>query len=316
MAVKMQEALERDAAEWAIALDRGLSAKEQKTLDIWLAKDRRREGALVRARAIWLAASGATTKAAAKPSPRGPDRRWVLTGSMAAGLAGAIGLGVHVARRGDFRTRRGEVRRLAMADGSEAVLNAQTRMNVRLSDRQRRVDLESGEAWFDVAKDPSRPFVVTTSSARVIAVGTAFSVREDGELTEIVVSEGRVRVEPSAGKVVYLSAGETLQVAQARPARKVDLGPSDLRRRLAWREGLIMLDGETLAEAAAQFSQYGGRRIVVAPEVAERRVVGVFRIHDAMGFAQANADLMSLKISSDADEIRLSPSNNVTETSQ
>lgn len=315
MALKTQDILEHDAAEWAVALDRGLTPDEQATLDVWLAKDPRRHGALVRARAVWTAAVGAGAAETARPVVA--TRRRMLAGGLAAGLAAAMGLGVHLAREGTVRTRRGEVRRLSMDDGSEAVMNAQTRMAVRFSEAQRRVELQDGEAWFDVAKDAARPFVVATAAAQVVAVGTAFSVREAGAVTEVVVTEGTVRVTPTQGGAALLvSAGETVRVDQARPPRKDALDPSRVRRRLAWREGLIMLDGETLAEAAAEFNRYNVRQIVVTPEIAENRVVGVFRIHDEAGFAQANAELMSLNISMNGDEIRLTSQDQVTENSQ
>ena len=270
------------------------------------AKDPRRQGALVRARSVWLAAVGGTPVEIAHPRPT--MRRRVLIGAIAAGLAASVGLGVHLARERTVRTRRGEVRRLSMDDGSEAVMNAQTRMALRFSETQRRVDLQDGEAWFDVAKDAARPFVVSTPAAQVVAVGTAFSVRETGAATEVVVTEGTVRVTPAnGGSAILASAGETVRIDPARPARKDGLDPGRVRRRLAWREGLIMLDGETLAEAAAEFNRYNKRQIRVLPEVAGNRVVGVFRIHDEEGFARANAELLILNLRVSADEISLGP---------
>ena len=309
MTLSPQEILERDAAEWAVAIDRGLSGDEQATLDIWLAGDTRRQGALVRARAIWLnATGGAQAEPAVRPTAPGrPSRRWVLGGAMAACLAAALGLGVHLMRQDTVLTRSGEVRRVALDDGSQAVLNARTRMVVRLTDTRRSIDLEGGEAWFEVAKDATRPFVVSTTAATVTAVGTAFSVREIGDVTEVVVTEGTVAVDPADGRpATYVTAGGAIRIDRRHPMQQTELDTARVRRRLAWREGLIMLDGETLGEAAAEFNRYGGRRLVVAPEVADNRVVGIFRIHDAEGFARANAELLSLKISVSTDEIRLS----------
>lgn len=314
MALDPQDVLEAEAAEWAVALDRGLTSEEQATLDAWLAEDTRRQGALVRARAVWIAAAGAST---AQSDVHPLNRRRLLAGGLAAGIAGAVGLGLYLGRNGGVSTDRAEVRRLAMADGSEAVMNARSRMVIHFSDAQRRIELRAGEAWFDVVKDRKRPFVVVTPTAVVTAVGTAFSVRKDGDVTEILVSEGTVRVQPAGGAAaVLVSEGQTLRVDPSKPVQKAELDPAHLRRHLAWREGLIMLDGEMLGDAAAAFNAYGGRQIVVAPEVADRRVVGVFRIRDAEGFARANASLLSLQISEAGDEIRLSPSPHVMENSQ
>lgn len=315
MALDSQKTLEAQAAEWAVALDRGLTPEEQATLDAWLAQETRRHGALVRARAVWIAAAGPGAGGHAQARP--VSRRRLLAGGLAAGVAVAAGLGLYLGRNGGVSTDRAEVRRLAMADGSEAVMNARSRMVVQFSDEQRRIELRAGEAWFDVIKDRKRPFVVVTPAASVTAVGTAFSVRKDGAATQIVVSEGTVRVQPADGAApVLVSEGQTLRVDPSSPLRKVALDPARLRRQLAWREGLIMLDGETLGDAAAAFNAYGGRRIAVAPDVADRRVVGVFRIRDAEGFARANADLLSLRISEHGDEIRLTSPPRVIENSR
>ncbi|HEY9235674.1 MAG TPA: DUF4880 domain-containing protein, partial [Phenylobacterium sp.] len=67
MAVDSQKALECEAAEWAVAMDRGLTPNERISLDLWLAGDPRRQGALVRAQAVWAAAVGA---AHLKSAPR------------------------------------------------------------------------------------------------------------------------------------------------------------------------------------------------------------------------------------------------------
>ncbi|HEY9236314.1 MAG TPA: FecR domain-containing protein, partial [Phenylobacterium sp.] len=233
-------------------------------------------------------------------------RRGALAGGLAASVAVLVGAGVQFVRGQNVRTVRGEVRRFPMADGSEAVMNSQTQLVVRYSEAQRRIDLRAGEAWFDVAKDAGRPFVVATSTATVTAVGTAFSVREIGDSTEVVVSEGTVRIRGEGdSRDMLLSEGGSLRLDKRKPMQRSQLDPGRIRRRLAWRDGLIMLDGETLSEAAAEFNQYGSRPIRVAPEIAERRVVGVFRILDAEGFARANAELLSTRIEVRDHEILL-----------
>lgn len=303
-----QQTLENEAAEWAVAMDRGLTPAEQASLDRWLAGSPQRQGALVRARAVWRAATGdvpARALSGGKTGLRGmTPRRRLLAGALAAGLALAIGTAVAVGRAGDYRTGDLEVRRVAMNDGSEAVLNSDTRLNVRYSDARRQVILRSGEAWFDVAKDASRPFIVTTPEVQVTAVGTAFSVRETAGVTEVLVTEGVVRIDRKGQPARHVSAGGRLQLEAGRPIEsRLDAG--DVQRRLAWRDGLIMLNGETLAEAADAFNQYNARKLRVAPDIADRKVVGVFRKSDVEGFARANSQLLSVNIRLDADEIRI-----------
>ena len=308
MALTLQDDVEQQAAEWAVALDRGLRPEEQVSLDLWLAEAPGHQGALVRARAVWIAATG--LRQAAHISPAGATlrgslhRRGLLVGGLAAGIAATFGAGLFLRRVSEVRTGELEIRRMGMADGSQAVLNSRTRLAVHYSENRRQVTLRSGEAWFDVAKDPKRPFVVSTPDVRVTAVGTAFSVSEDAGVAEVVVTEGTVRIEPLGGKARLVSAGGRLRIGGGNSVEtRLDAGR--MQRRLAWRDGLIMLDGETLADAAAQFNQYGRRKIKVAPDIAGRKVVGVFSINDAEGFARANGSLLSVDIHLDADEIRI-----------
>lgn len=309
MAMTAQQSLEQEAAEWAVAMDRGLTPAEETSLERWLAASPQRQGALVRARAVWRAATGCGGQAERSVPTERPVRGWtrrggLLAGGLAAGIAATVGVAVLWGREGDYRTGDLEVRRLAMADGSEAVLNARTRLTVKFSDERRHVALRSGEAWFDVARDPARPFVVATPEVRITAVGTAFSVRETAGATEVMVSEGTVRVETRGGASRLVSAGGRMRLGQAAPVEsRLDAGR--IQRRLAWRDGLIMLDGETLAEAAAEFNQYSERKIRVSPDIAGKKVVGVFRISDVEGFARANGQLLSVKVDLDADEIRI-----------
>lgn len=317
MALNRQNPTDRQAADWAVALDRGLTAEEETSLAAWLAADPRREGALVRARAVWSAATGPKPVALRRPAALSTTRRWMLGGGLAAGLTGMIGLDAVLQGGGGLKSARGEVRRFALEDGSEAVMNSGTRIVVRFSEARRAVDLRGGEAWFDVAKNPRRPFVVSTAAAEVTAVGTAFSVREDDGATEVIVTEGTVRVRPEAGgEAVLISAGGRLTVKRTGPIETARLDADRVRRRLAWRDGLIMLDGETLAEAAAEFNRYSHRPIRVSADLADRKVVGVFGLRDAESFARANAALLSAPIEVGADEIRLGPPRSFTETSQ
>ena len=308
MAMTAQQIMENEAAEWAVAMDRGLTPAEQVSLDRWLAESPQRQGALIRARAVWRAATGQDLdhgrSLANDRRQVWTSRRRLLAGGLAAGIAASVGAAVVLGAEGDYRTGDLEVRRLAMADGSEAVLNSRTRLVVKYSEARRHVALRNGEAWFDVAKDPARPFVVATPDVRVTAVGTAFSVRESAGVTEVVVSEGTVRIERRGEAPRLVSAGGGMRFGGAGPVEsRLDAGR--IQRRLAWRDGLIMLDGETLGEAAAEFNQHSERKLRVAADIADRKVVGVFRMSDVEGFARANSRLLSVDIDLDADEIRI-----------
>jgi transmembrane sensor len=104
-----------------------------------------------------------------------------------------------------YTTPVGGVAIVPLQDGSRITLNTRSKVRVVLSEKERHIDLSQGEAFFEVAHDKNRPFVVQAGGKRVIAVGTQFSVRREGDDIRVVVTEGTVRLE-SAGSLLRLEA--------------------------------------------------------------------------------------------------------------
>ena len=126
--------------------------------------------------------------------------RW-RPAAMAAGLALAVGLGSLVATqqlggRRVYATELGGHATVPLADGSKIELNTDTKLRAALAEEQRTVWLDRGEAYFEVSKDPNRPFVVMAGDRKVTVLGTKFSVRRDGDRVSVAVAEGKVRVDP------------------------------------------------------------------------------------------------------------------------
>src|SRR5260221_262688 len=125
-------------------------------------------------------------------------RRWrLVTAGAAAGVVVALAVLLASdlsALSGRYAAGRGEQRQVVLEDGSRIVVNTDSEVAVRFHEFERSVQLVRGEAFFEVAKDAARPFVVRTGRAEVRAVGTKFSVRRNDSDTEVVVTEGRVRV--------------------------------------------------------------------------------------------------------------------------
>ena len=94
-----------------------------------------------------------------------------------------------------FRTAIGAITAVPMSDGSKVTLNTDSQIHIAVTGHERRINLGRGEAFFEVAKDPNRPFVVVAGHCRVVAVGTQFSVWREADEVRVVVTEGRVRVE-------------------------------------------------------------------------------------------------------------------------
>ncbi|VXB99389.1 FecR family protein [Brevundimonas sp. G8] len=280
------------AAQWATRMDAGaMAASEQATLDDWLAGDSCRQGALWRARAVLAVMVDQTPDATTKRASEKPDRR-VLLGGL--GLAAAVATGLvltPIISRQRYRTLVGEIRRVPLADGSMAAINTDTTLDVRFQKAERAVTLDRGEVWFQVAKDRERPFVVTAGDVRVQAVGTAFSVRRRALGAEVRVTEGVVEVwsgKGSGGQRHRVLAGEQVFVSGDAGASNPVKRPLEMDRALSWRDGQIVLDGDTIAAAAAEFNRYNSRKIVIVdPDLEGRTVVGWFRTNEPESFAEA-----------------------------
>lgn len=291
--------IEAKAARWVVRVDRGdLTAGERSELELWLDGDTRRRGAYVRASAAWCVLDRADGVEAAPgaPTPRllaALRRRDVLAslGAAAAAACAAVVIGPKVGSV-KYATALGEIRRVPLADGSMAAINTSTSLGVSLRPEVRRVKLDRGEAWFQVAKEPERPFVVESGSVRVRAVGTAFSVRRRDDGSDVLVTEGVVEVwsQASPDSRIRLAAGERTFVSDAAGAAPPAVAGPAIARNLAWREGQIILEGEPLVDAVAEFNRYNERKIVIAdPSLQGERLVGWFRTNDPEGFAQAAA---------------------------
>lgn len=298
--------IEADALDWVMALDRSNDARSQRRLNAWLAGDTRRQGAFLKAQAMWATmgeaasdgASGAEVTAlfpastAASKARRGLDRRTALLGG--GGLAAGIAVGLGLALRPQvYRTETGEQRAMPLGDGSTIRINTQSALSVALTRQRRTIRLKDGEAWFKVAHDKTRPFLVEAGGVAVQATGTAFAVRREAGGVEVLVTEGSVDVWSleAPGRKVALRAGQGLFVANAAAtpdkARILD-DADEVRRKLAWRDGRIELEGETLGFAAAEFNRYNRLQLRVTDErLAGERLYGVFSVDDPEGFARA-----------------------------
>jgi transmembrane sensor len=299
------------AAEWATRIDAGLvDADSDDSLRRWLEGNPRRKGALLRAEAALSFVDRARALAGVipKPVPRPIwiRRKFLFAGAaLAASLAGVVVLVTPSQRYG---TALGEIRQVPLSDGSLVAINTQSAVEVVMHADRREVTLTRGEAWFQVAHDKQRPFIVSAGRIRVRALGTAFSVRRHDEGAEVQVTEGVVETwtvgeEGLRGRV---AAGAKAYIAEYQPPKPI-AGSADVERSLAWREGRIVLEGETLDEAVAQFNRFNARKLVIAdPSLAAEKLVGQFRATEPLKFAEAVATTLGARIDEDRDTIRLS----------
>ncbi len=228
---------------------------------------------------------------------------------------------------GEVSTDVGEQRLMVLGDGSRIFLNTSTRIAVRYSERTRLVELEAGEALFDVAKAVDRPFVVQVGDRQVRALGTSFVVRRDDTQLAVTLVEGKVAVTQGQGadavelpgpvaatgsarkdtanstKVFTLIPGQRLVIPANQPA-KVDT--QSVEKATAWRRGQVILDDSSLATAVAEMNRYNSRKLVVERLEAGHLIVnGLFQAGDSMSFANAVAQTYELKIIERPNEIVL-----------
>jgi transmembrane sensor len=305
MAIRQTETLNNEAAVWFARLrNSGASAESDKAFIAWVEADPARAVAYARVEATWERAERLTAygRAAAQPRAAGPEawmsRRAAATALITTG-AGALAIGagaLTLARGRKYTTEVGQRRTILLTDGSKVTLNTNSQIMVAYHHDRRDLKLERGEALFDVAKDPSRPFIVAAGDATVRAVGTEFNIRLKEQVAEVTVTEGVVAVNnASAAQRVtrlrpttsHVKAGAAVVIAPGAVAN-VNLDYDAMRTRLAWRQGMIELRGETLEQAVAEFNRYSDHKLVIGdPKIASIRVGGEFGTTESDKFIRA-----------------------------
>jgi transmembrane sensor len=298
-----------EAACWAAKIDAGpLLPQEQAELERWVGADTRHYGALAQATALLLPHRPMREGRPAEPA----RRRFLLGGTIAAGLGIAAGTATYLSRLGEenYRTQLGEMRVIPLSDGSVVFLNTNSEMKVRYSQSQRYIELVHGEALFDVAKNKKRPFIVQSGATQVRAVGTSFNVKAlPNQPVQVLVQEGIVEVKrpgvPVAPIVMVAMNSRAIAPLDA-PIVAGPVARAEVGRELAWRVGRIAFHGETLGEAAAEFARYSDVRIRIEdPQVAGQKVTGLFVSTDPIGFANAVAVSFDLRSEISGGQIRL-----------
>lgn len=298
------------AATWATQIDSGsVDPVTHEPLRDWLKGDSRRRGALLRAEAALSFIDRGRALAGVVPKPQARPiwmrRRWLFAGlSLAASI---VGIAVVLTGSHRYGTAIGEIRQVPLSDGSVVAINTQSAVEVAMHPDEREVTVTRGEAWFKVAHDKTRPFVVSAGRIRIRAVGTAFSVRRRDEGADVQVTEGVVETWTvgEESRRVQVVAGSRAYVAEYEPPKPIQA--PDIERSLAWREGQIVLEGETLDEAVAQFNRYNTRKLVISDvELANEKLVGQFRATEPLNFAGAVATTLGATIVVEGDTIRLS----------
>jgi transmembrane sensor len=286
------------AATWMARLDRdGTSEEQEPELQAWLAKSSQNRGAFVRAQAAWAFTDCAR---ALSPSPAHRTEavavvtRRRIVGGIAAGLIGAGAIGGLLRPRPAaaavvISSAVGQVRRVAMGNGTRLILDADSRLEVSSSAAGYAMRLQRGCVWID-SKDAGR-LAATAGALHVDCKDSAFCLSLQGP-AQLVVTRGFVDLAANDGgaehATVRLASGMRARTDAGGLLRVDHLGADAIDVLLAWQRGQIGLDGESVAEAVSAFNRHNHLQIIVADAAtAQQSVVGWFRLSQPEIFAEA-----------------------------
>ncbi len=270
----------QEALDWVFALDRAPDDRAvAAALQDWLGRGPENARAWREARAIWEMAPRLpevlAPPAAVRPLARPSRRRWLAGGglALAAGLAGVSLTPMATRLRADHATGVGERREIGLADGSRVLLNTDSALSVGYTPDRRALTLWRGEAFFTVARDPARPFVVAAGGAEIQAIGTDFDVRLGARALDVAVATGEVALGAARLKA---GDGARLDLATGQVAR----GPAPVETLLAWRQGQLVVDRWPVARVLDELGRYHQGRILLRDDtLGARPVSGVYDLN-------------------------------------
>ncbi|MEW4466198.1 FecR domain-containing protein [Parasphingorhabdus sp. JC815] len=194
---------------------------------------------------------------------------------------------------------------MTLAEGSVVTLDTDSEVHILDMEEARSLRLVKGRAFFDVAKDPSRPFIVQAGGKTVEAIGTSFSVRMNEDEVTIVLLEGKVHVEQKKSltntpRQVELTVGQEL-VAGDEPQWKIR--KVDAPRETGWMNGRLSFLDKPLVEAVKEMNRYSKRKLVFESDIVpSQRIVGVFETGDVDAFVKAIELNGGVKVVSKSDD--------------
>ncbi len=304
------KAVDETAAHWIMHLEDGTASKAVRAeFQEWYVQSDRHKDAIDKLSSLWagmdmltdlndMAIAGADM-ATAKQN-RSPITRQIISGLIAASIFLVIGF-VVVQNIADLKfshtyaTKIGEQETVHLPDGSDIILNTNTEIHVEFTKFARNIKLERGEAYFQVAKDKTKPFSVQTEKGTVTAVGTAFSVRVLEQKIDVVVTEGRVALSAIPKTLTDQSAKQPVKTAALRTIMEVTAGQAAsfaghveslapithaaIEHKLDWRDGVLAFKGETLEQVVTNIARYTELFIDISDaDLRQQPIAGYFKV--------------------------------------
>lgn len=327
------------ACDWLLRL-REESASSELVMEWlgWCHENPANGRAFERAREIWMLTDGITPpvvpaaaapgvpigRASAEPSRerRKKPARWLALAAAAAVAAIAL-LIVPEWRRlyltpssaEIYATEAGHSRMVRLPDGSTVALAGGSRLLTAFDGRSRALLLDRGQAYFEVARDASRPFVVTAGGLRATAVGTAFDVRTSRSGMVVSVAEGIVDIDDRVSEDQHSAATARSPeriTLRARAGQKVALDRSgqpqvttiDPATAASWQHGRLVFVREPLSAVVESIARHTGRRLVIADSAAgELRYTGTVFQSQLQDWLRGLPTVFHVRVEDNADEV-------------
>ncbi len=320
-----EKRIETEATQWVARKFSGFSPEDQDAFFEWLAADPAHSEAYVKYQELWgrmdTLAEWAPEHSEKPHRDLLKDRhsvfRWVLLGGIAAALVFGMFswlpglLGPAELDRTHYVAKAYESHELS--DGSVVDMKSGAAMVVDFTPNERRVELVASEALFNVAKDKDRPFIVSAKGVEVRSIGTAFNVRVSEDEIEVLVTEGKVRLDTSPSKIVSIDdpmeeisfasnlvAGQRSVVnleGESPVPLVVQADDEEILEELDWKYRLEF-DSIPLSEAVERINQRGAMELVIVDaELKDLPIVATLRI-DKMDYF---ADILELSFGIDTE---------------
>lgn len=222
-------------------------------------------------------------------------------------------------RQTQYETAIGEISTVGLPDGSAVTLNTDSAINIDFSGVQRRIWLIRGEAFFDVAKDPTRVFSINTGEKTIRVIGTKFNVRKSEQTLKVSVTEGLVAVQPSArtsDDQIEFDKAETLLAAGSIGAFN---GTSEVIAKVTskevlahqqWRQGVFRFDNEPLSKVITEFNRYRLKKITLRnTDLGKLKISGVFKLKDGDSILSALEAALPVEVERYPNYIELTAKN-------
>lgn len=291
-----------EANAWLLRVHSGImSEQEHQDFTAWRRRDAAHEFQFRQAERFWQALNGLASQVRREPLPREvaapssgtvPLRSGLSTLSRhkprwGTAVAAALVLAVFSPLiwstvefwSADHHTFAGQQSTVSLADGSRVYLNTRSALSVNLSERRRSLSLKQGEALFEVAHDPGRPFEVAVNGRVVRAIGTVFNIAQDGHRTSVSVLDGAVRL-LDGEHTVEIRRGERVMFGEASNASAPE--PFNASAVTAWRRQELIFDQMPLGDIVAQMNRYRTDTIVVlGSSLRTQRLSGSLGLQDS-----------------------------------